>query len=95
MNDRRHRPPTGTDAGGSQAGLGLNAAAGDRACECGVVAFVLVGVAFREVGECLVENVSGAEVACDRDGVAAAGVRPRECLAADPGVGSKFVSSRR
>ena len=42
---------------GSDARLGLYAPGGDRVGQCGVVAFVLVGVGLGEVGHGLVEGV--------------------------------------
>ena len=59
---RRHRAGAGVWAavcpGGSlDAYLGLHAPGGNGAGQCGVVAFVLVGVGLAEVGHGLVEGV--------------------------------------
>ena len=61
----------------------LEAAGADRVAERLIVLLVLVGVAFREVGDRLVELVLRAEVRGEGDGVAGSGVRPSQRLAAD------------
>ena len=71
-------------AGGpSQACLGRDPAGRDCRLQGVVVAFVLVGVGLGERRERAVEAVARAEVAGDRDRVPGAGVRLRECTAAD------------
>src|SRR5271165_1701341 len=59
-------------------GGGLSLAVFDRGLERGVVAFVLVGVGFGEVGDGLVELARAAEVGGQGDPVPGAGVRPRQ-----------------
>ena len=61
--------------GGSEARLGVGAPVGDGSGERGVVAFVLVGVGFGEIGDRGVEFVGLAEVGGEGDAVTGAGVR--------------------
>jgi uncharacterized membrane protein len=56
-----------------------------------VVAFVLVGVAAGELGDCPVEHVGAAEVGSDREPVARAGVRPGQRPAAQLSVERQAV----
>src|SRR5215469_16039521 len=66
---------------------GLGPAVFDGGLECGVVAFVLVGVGLGEVGDRLVEFAGAAEVGGQGDTVAGAGVGPGEGPSAHAGVG--------
>ena len=67
-------------------GCGLNSAVLHGGLEGGVVAFVLVGVGFGEVGDRLIEVAGAAEVGGQGDAVAGAGVGAGQGPAAEPGV---------
>src|SRR6478735_11512836 len=62
----------------SHAHLGLDAATTDRLHERFIVTFILVGVAFGERSDCLVETFALADVGADLNRVAGAGVGSRQ-----------------
>src|SRR4051794_9912293 len=66
--------------------LDRDAALLGRLVQAGVIALGLVGVGVREVGDCLVEDVVGAEVAGDERGIAGASVGPSQHDTAEGGV---------
>src|SRR5215469_10931796 len=78
----RSLPHAVSDVGGR-----LGPALFDGGLERGVVAVVLVGVLFGEIGGRLVELVGAAEVRGQGDAVAGAGVSPGQAPPAQPGVG--------
>jgi len=73
----------------------LGSAVFHRGLKRGVVAFVLVGVGFGEVGDRLVECAGAAEVGGQRHPVAGAGVRPGQSPSAQAGVDPQARGERQ
>ena len=75
--------------GPSHALMRFESPGANGSAECFIVAFVLFGVAFGEVGDRLIEAVVLAEVGGDGDRVSGSSVGSRECVPAQACVGGE------